>query len=235
MAFILHIETSTEICSAAISNDNGIVASKEHFIERSHAAILTSLIEEVIAQSNIDFADLNAVAVSKGPGSYTGLRIGVSTAKGICYALNIPLIAVDTLLIIAEMANAFTENITENTLFLPMIDARRMEVYTAVYNHHLDQKSPVSATIIDADTFVHFTPNQHLVFCGNGAEKCKEFVSHANAIFLTELYPSAKYMHNSAMQKYNSAEFENVAYFEPYYLKDFIATVPKNKVLGTFK
>jgi len=232
VAFILHIETSTEICSAAISSSEGVLAFKEHFIERSHAAILTSLIEEVIAESNIDFTNLHAVAVSKGPGSYTGLRIGVSTAKGICYALNIPLIAVDTLLIMAEMAQEKYNLPSEDVLFVPMIDARRMEVYSAIYDSSLNIVENVKANIIDENSFAEFLNKNRLVFCGSGSDKCKETLQNPNAYFLPEIFPSAKYMVSQANIKFNDKEFEDVAYFEPYYLKDFIATVPKNKVLG---
>ncbi|HXK81953.1 MAG TPA: tRNA (adenosine(37)-N6)-threonylcarbamoyltransferase complex dimerization subunit type 1 TsaB [Bacteroidales bacterium] len=231
MDYILNIETSTEICSASVSRGIKTISYREHFIERSHAAILTNLIADVMKESCIEFAQLSAVAVSKGPGSYTGLRIGVSTAKGICFALNIPLIAIDTLAIIADMAleNQHSEN--KDVLYIPMIDARRMEVYSAVYNKDLTKVRDVEANIIDNESFKEFN-NKALVFCGNGSDKCKDVISISDSIFLPNIFPSAKFMTKQAHQKFINQEFEDVAYFEPYYLKDFIATIPKNKVLG---
>jgi tRNA threonylcarbamoyladenosine biosynthesis protein TsaB len=231
LVYILNIETSTEICSASVSSGIKTISYREHFIERSHAAILTNLIAEVMQEAAIEYSQLSAVAVSKGPGSYTGLRIGVSTAKGICFAINRPLIAVDTLGIIAEMAREKYNSDAETLLYIPMIDARRMEVYSAVYNKDLTKVRDVEANIIDSESFKDFS-NNTLVFCGNGSDKCKGVISISDFIFLPDIFPSAKFMTKQAHQKFKNQEFEDVAYFEPYYLKDFIATIPKNKVLG---
>lgn len=232
MPQILHIETSTPICSAAISNSNGTIAYREYFVDKSHAAILTTLISEVLKEAKTEISKLKAVSISKGPGSYTGLRIGVSTAKGICYAAKKPLISCDTMQTIARMAKDKLSDDNANILYIPMIDARRMEVYTAIFNQQLEEIEPVSAKIIDSNSFNNLPENSKLIFCGNGAEKCKDIIQHPDAVFIENIFPSARFMGYQSALKLQNNDFENIAYFEPFYLKDFIATIPKNKVLG---
>lgn len=189
----------------------------------SHAEKLHPFIEEVIRQSNISFSDLNAVAVSKGPGSYTGLRIGVSAAKGLCYTLDIPLISVDTLQVLASSAKA-----EENSLIIPLLDARRMEVYGAVFNNNFEKIRETEAEIIDENSFSEFLKKGKTYFLGDGAEKCKKIITNKNAVFLEGHFPSSKNMVTFSTQKFNNSDFEDVAYFEPFYLKDFIAGKPKS-------
>lgn len=237
MATILNIETATEVCSVNLARNGEILIEKESSEGLNHSQLLTVFIEELFRESSFNPAKLDAVAVSKGPGSYTGLRIGVSVAKGLCYSLGIPLIAVGTLDALGKYAALHKESYVADSvdlaaaLFCPMIDARRMEVYTALFNANGDNVEPVSAKIIDENSFSGYL-NQHTVlFFGNGAEKCKPAVTHSNALFSGPLKASARFMINLAEEKYNKKEIEDVAYFEPFYLKNFIATIPKNKIL----
>ena len=228
MALILNIETSTEVCSVTISRNGELLYKKETLEGLSHSELLTVFIEELLAENNLKLNQLDAVAVSKGPGSYTGLRIGVSVAKGLCYGLEIPLIAVNSL----ETMGIYTAlNSNENMLFCPMIDARRMEVYTALYNSKGEELKPVSAEIIEEDFLADYLEDNKIMFFGNGAEKCKAQITHSNAIFDGPKKTSAQFMQKLTQEKYNKKEFEDVAYFEPFYLKNFIATIPKNKLL----
>ncbi len=228
MALILNIETSTEVCSVTISRNSELLYKKETLEGLSHSELLTVFIEELLAENNLKLNQLDAVAVSKGPGSYTGLRIGVSVAKGLCYGLEIPLIAVNSL----ETMGIYTAlNSNENMLFCPMIDARRMEVYTALYNSKGEELKPVSAEIIEEDFLADYLEDNKIMFFGNGAEKCKAQITHSNAIFDGPKKTSAQFMQKLTQEKYNKKEFEDVAYFEPFYLKNFIATIPKNKLL----
>lgn len=233
MAKILSIETSTGVCSVAYSENGNVVATKELFEANSHAAHLTLLIEELFTMDNTpSLEDIDAVAVSSGPGSYTGLRIGVSTAKGICYALNKPLIAIDSMHIMAYPLTNKDWNTTEQPhLFAPLMDARRMEVYTAVFDKDLNLKEEISAKIIDEESFISWLDANKVVFFGNGADKCKETLTHANAIFIDDCHPLAKNLAPMADKYYQEEKFEDVAYFEPFYLKDFVATTPKKKVI----
>ena len=226
MALILQIETSTISCSVALSLDGKTIASKELAERNVHASYLTLFIEEVMAQSGRSIGDLDAVAVSMGPGSYTGLRIGVSTAKGLCYALDIPLIAINTL---QAMTLGFMSSYNDHSvLFCPMIDARRMEVYAAVYNSQLDELLPVAARIIDENSFSDLLLDHKIVFFGDGAMKCLEaLAANPNALFVSEFLNSAKDLSFLAASKFERKEFEDVAYFEPFYLKDFLITQPK--------
>ncbi|NOR75449.1 MAG: tRNA (adenosine(37)-N6)-threonylcarbamoyltransferase complex dimerization subunit type 1 TsaB [Draconibacterium sp.] len=228
MALILNIETSTEVCSVTISENGKLLYIKETLEGLSHSELLTVFIEELFAENNLSLNELDAVAVSKGPGSYTGLRIGVSVAKGLCYGLEIPLIAVNSL---ETMGTNAALNSPENALFCPMIDARRMEVYTALYNKKGEEIKPVSAEIIEEDFLNEYLEDNKIRFIGNGAEKCKTKITHANAIFDGPLKTSAQFMQKLTEEKYNKKEFEDVAYFEPFYLKNFVATIPKNKLL----
>jgi tRNA threonylcarbamoyladenosine biosynthesis protein TsaB len=233
MAKILSIETSTGVCSVAYSENGKVVASKELFQINSHASNLTVLIEELFAQdSTPDMKDIDAVAVSSGPGSYTGLRIGVSTAKGICYALNKPVIAIDSMHILTQpLVNQEWESSKLPTVFCPLMDARRMEVYTAVFDKELNVLEAISAKIVDEETFAGLLKNNKVVFFGNGADKCKEVIKHENAIFVDDCHPLAKNLAPLAEKHFAKEKFEDTAYFEPFYLKDFVATTPKKKVL----
>jgi tRNA threonylcarbamoyladenosine biosynthesis protein TsaB len=237
MATLLNIETSTEVCSVNVSENGKLIAEKESLEGLNHSELLTVFIEELFKNNNLEMKAIDAVAVAKGPGSYTGLRIGVSVAKGLCYALEKPLIAISTL----DAMGVFTsqnpeqfhieKNDDENLLFCPMIDARRMEVYTSLYSLAGRQLEPVSAKIIDGDSFSEKLKQSKIAFFGNGAAKCANALDHPNALFKGPLKASARFMIKLAEEKYNKEEFENVAYFEPFYLKNFIATVPKNKIL----
>ena len=233
MALILCIETSTNICSVALSKDGRVFASKEEHQANSHAALLTVLIEEMMNKSGCKMDELDAVAVSGGPGSYTGLRIGVSVAKGICYALNKPLLAITSLQVLAKgMLEALPKNMEQAACMLcPMIDARRMEVYTVFFDGNLQQKGDVHAAIIDSDSFQEQLDKGKIIFAGNGAAKCSPVISHRNAVFLAEVFPLAAQMATLAPAAFDASRFENLAYFEPFYLKDFIATIPRRKVL----
>lgn len=224
MALILHIETATDTCSVAISQDSELL----HKIERSerniHASALTVFIEELLVFVQKDFKDLNAIAVSMGPGSYTGLRIGVSTAKGLCYALDIPLIAVNTL---HAMASGFINryfSVNAQTVFCPMIDARRMEVYAAIFNHEIKPLEDTAAVIVDENSFINYLNNYKVYFFGDGASKCEDILGqHLNARIIDDFKNSASDLVFIAHEKFNNQEFEDVAYFEPFYLKDFVA------------
>ena len=230
MSIILNIETSTSVCSVALSKGGKVIASRESPGERSHAALLTPYIEEVMKSSGISTEDLDGIAVSKGPGSYTGLRIGVSTAKGIAFALHKPLIAIGTLLCMAhglktEMSQLLIDS---NTLLCPMIDARRMEVYLALYDIDLNIKLEVRAEIINENSFRDILRDRKIVFFGDGVEKCKDVIRHENAVFVENFNPLASYLSDISYSCFLNKKFEDIAYFEPFYLKDFIATTPKN-------
>ena len=224
MAFILNIETSTTVCSVSISENDTLLASKEIDNGYSHAENLHVFIKELLTEINLNPNDLNAVAVSKGPGSYTGLRIGISSAKGLCYALNIPLISINTLQILANCI----ENKHEKYFYCPMLDARRMEVYTAVYDFNLNEDLPTEALIVDEQSIEKYKKYSSIYFFGDGMPKCKELLSALpNANFIEEVKPSAKNMVNLSYQKIINKQFEDVVYFEPFYLKDFMITSKK--------
>jgi tRNA threonylcarbamoyladenosine biosynthesis protein TsaB len=234
MALILNIETSTEVCSVSLAKDGMLLFKKESIEGMNHSRLLTVFIEDLFSENDIQINTIDAVAVSKGPGSYTGLRIGVSVAKGLCYGLNIPLISINSLEILASFAarNLAGFGLPINAsavLFCPMIDARRMEVYTALYNSKGEEIRPVSAEIINENFLSEFLENQKILFFGNGAEKCKNMINHQNALFEGPLTTSAEFMQITAEEKFKNQEFENVAYFEPFYLKNFVATIPRNK------
>jgi len=236
MALILNIETSTEVCSVSLAENGQLLFKKESLEGVNHSRLLTVFIEELFAENNININTLCAVAVSKGPGSYTGLRIGVSVAKGLCYGLNIPLISINSLEILGIFAarNHAKTNLANDeipVLFCPMIDARRMEVYTALYNGYGEEIRPVSAEIIDSDFLSELLENHKILFLGNGAKKCKNIIKHINAHFEGPITTSALFMQSISEEKFKNNEFENVAYFEPFYLKNFIATIPRNKLI----
>ncbi len=234
MALILNIETATRVCSVALSRDGSILTSKESNEQYSHSELITVFIQEVMKESEAKLEDINAVAISKGPGSYTGLRIGVSTAKGLCFALDKPLISIGTLQSMAYgmSKNPEIEKLEKNILFCPMIDARRMEVYAALYDINNKEVREVGADIIDENSFSEYLKNSKVIFFGDGAGKCKEILSvNPNAIFNDDVLPSSLHMVSLAEQKFREKQFEDLAYFEPFYLKDFIAGVPKVKGL----
>jgi tRNA threonylcarbamoyladenosine biosynthesis protein TsaB len=233
MTYVLYIETSGEICSVAISNEDVLLNSIESEEKQAHAAILTKQIEEVLNISKINIKDLSAVAVSKGPGSYTGLRIGVSTAKGICYAQNIPLIAINTLESLAkgilenERSNIEYLGFTESDFLCIMTDARRMEVYTALFNAEGKAVTETSAMIVDKTMHASVLKNYKIFFAGSGADKASTIIKHPNAVFLYGFKALASGMISAALKAFKNKNFENTAYFEPFYLKDFFATKAK--------
>jgi tRNA threonylcarbamoyladenosine biosynthesis protein TsaB len=216
MAIILNLETATKNCSVALAKEGKTIACKEIAEQNfSHAEKLHVFIEELLAENNLKFSDLNAIAVSQGPGSYTGLRIGVSSAKGFCYALNIPLIAIDTLQLLAKQIQI------EEGIIIPMIDARRMEVFTAIYDKNHQQIRNTLAEVIDENSYQEISEKIHLV--GDGTEKFKKTLTHEKFIFHSDvIFPSTKEMSELSFEKYKKSDFVDVAYFEPYYLKDFV-------------
>lgn len=225
MSVILSLETSTKVCSVSVFKDGQPLAYAETLIEKSHAEKITLLIEQVMQNARLVLADIDAVAISKGPGSYTGLRIASSTAKGLVYALEKKFIAVDTL---QSMAYGFKGL---GAMVCPMIDARRMEVYCAVYNSENTLLSPVEAKVIEGNVFEELMTNNTLIFCGDGAAKCKSLIQHSSAVFIDDVYPSAKNIGYVASEMYEKGEFADPVSFEPYYLKEFFFTKPKNQVL----
>ncbi len=233
MANILLIETSSPVCSVGLSADGSVVAMREASGNQSHSELVTIFIEEVLAEYGIAFSQLHAVAVSMGPGSYTGLRIGVSTAKGICYALDIPLIAIDTLSAMAEgMLHYIRPQAGEKHFFCPMIDARRMEVYTAVFDETKTVLEPVHALILEHESLGVWFGAGQVWLAGDGAHKSKEiWPNHPKLHILEQTLPSAKWMAKMAHEQYKMQQFANLAYFEPFYLKDFVAGIPRVKGL----
>ena len=232
MATLINIETSTEICSVALSTEGKIVWHKENYDGMSHSVSLAKFIEEMMDYAKKEGYKIDGVAVSCGPGSYTGLRIGVSTSKGLCYGLDVPLISVNTLEV---MANHVLKNneVGENSLLCPMIDARRMEVYTAFYDKSLCQKRETSADIIDENSYLDIKEN--VLFFGNGASKCQSALNRPNFKLIENVVPLAMDMVELSHAAFNQKKFEDVAYFEPFYLKEFVATVAKNKVFENNK
>lgn len=236
MAFIIIIETSTEVCSVALSKEGKLVDMIEAAEGQNHARLVSVFIQELLTKNWIKSEQISAVAVSRGPGSYTGLRIGVSTAKGICFAAKIPLIAIGTLEAMAKYVAAnrlhFGVGNDKPVLFCPMIDARRMEVYSMLYDEDGKMLKPISAEIIDETFLADELSGNRVVFFGNGSEKCKKIIPSPNAVFIDKIHASASYLCELAWQAYNRGQFEDVAYFEPFYLKDFVATVSKKNILG---
>jgi len=219
---LLYIETATEVCSVAIAKGEVVLSIEECCGGNMHAQQLMPLIDKALKKAKIDKQKIQSVALSIGPGSYTGLRIGTSTAKGFCYALDIPLIAVPTLQSIA--IGALGDNQWAPTcLVVPMIDARRMEVYTAIYNSQGEAVTDTQATIVDATTYSDLLQNQPLIFCGNGAAKCRPLYAHNPNAYFPEVLLSAKNMIVPALARYRKGQFENLAYIEPFYLKEFVA------------
>jgi tRNA threonylcarbamoyladenosine biosynthesis protein TsaB len=215
---ILNIETATKNCSVSLAKNGKTVLCKEIAEQGySHAEKLHVFIEEIIKDSGLTVKDLKAIAISKGPGSYTGLRIGVSTAKGLCYALGIPLIAIDTLQVLAQKVTQ------KDGLIVPMIDARRMEVYSAVFNHNHQKIKEVQAEVLTENSYAEIT--ETVYFVGDCQDKCQSVLTKDNFVFMPEIvFPSANEMSPISFEKFNKNEFEDVAYFEPFYLKDFMLT-----------
>jgi tRNA threonylcarbamoyladenosine biosynthesis protein TsaB len=221
MIYILNIETATRNCSVSISQNGQLLASKEIAeVGFSHAEKLHVFIEEILKTAQITFHDLSAIAVSKGPGSYTGLRIGVSAAKGFCYALDIPLIAIDTLQILARKLDV------QEGVIIPMIDARRMECYTAIFDSKFEKIRAIQAEIITEESYIDIQETIHLI--GDGAAKCKTILTNSKFVFHDDIeFPSAKEMSQMSYESYKKSDTVDVAYFEPFYLKDFMVTASK--------
>ncbi len=253
MALILNIETATTVCSVSLAKDGRLISLKEQNGDYSHAENLTLFIEDVCKQANVNLFQVDAIAISKGPGSYTGLRIGVSTAKGLCYSLDKPLIALDTLKYLSIAVSSRDVTVSSNeekssrnvtlsgvegrnfdgritSLFCPMLDARRMEVYCAIYDSDGNVLKETAAEIIDEHSFSDVLKTNKVIFFGDGASKCKEiFSKNSNAVFIDDIVPSAKDMVTLSEKAYNEKQFEDVAYFEPFYLKDFVAGKKKGE------
>ena len=231
MIRILCIDTATDICSVALSINGEPTDSLEATDDKSHARLISVLIKKLLSQNQLTTADLHAVAVSEGPGSYTGLRIGVSAAKGICYAKKIPLIAISTL---ESMAAGFIKthsDIQQDSILIPTLDARRMEIYYATFTKNLKQQSKDKPLVVNEDTFQEFKNESCVIIMGSGAHKCKATLRLTNAVYFSEAINKAKYMTAIANEQYKKQNFEDVAYFEPAYLKPFLATKSKKNLL----
>ncbi|MDF0716884.1 tRNA (adenosine(37)-N6)-threonylcarbamoyltransferase complex dimerization subunit type 1 TsaB [Muricauda sp. 334s03] len=225
MAIILHLETATTNCSVSISKDDEIVVLKENnAASYSHSEQLHLFIKEALEEASLSFSDLDAVAISKGPGSYTGLRIGVSSAKGLCFSLDLPLISVPTLQSMAHQLQ-----LKSDELVIPVLDARRMEVYSCVYDAAYKEVRDTRAEVINEESFTEYVSGNKVYIVGSGAEKCRGVLQHPNFVFDVSVVPSAKDMAPIAFKKYEAGQFEDVAYFEPYYLKDFVLQQKKKK------
>ncbi len=227
MALILNIDTSTSICSVALADSGEITTIKESNKGLNHSILLGTFIDEILCEKQLDVHQLDAVAVSMGPGSYTGLRIGVSMAKGLCFGAGKPLIAVPTL---QALASSVATEINENALYCPMLDARRMEVYTAFFDRENRTVVDTKAEIINADSFSNLLTEHKIYFFGNGSDKIRNILTSPNAHFIANVETSARHMTQLAEQLFTAQQFADVAYFEPFYLKDFIATTPKKKI-----
>lgn len=223
MAYVLNIETSTTNCSVALSQNGSVVAHKEdNSLEYSHAERLHVYIDEVLQTAKVSIDQLDAIAISKGPGSYTGLRIGVSAAKGLCYALDVPLISVPTLEALAHQVDA------PKGAVVAMLDARRQEVYSAIFDDHFSELRATEAEVLTPESYQELLESSPVYFIGNGVAKTKALIAHKNAYFIEDKLPSAQQMCALSFEKYKAKNFEDVAYFEPFYLKDFIA-IPSKK------
>ncbi|MBO2522549.1 MAG: tRNA (adenosine(37)-N6)-threonylcarbamoyltransferase complex dimerization subunit type 1 TsaB [Bacteroidetes bacterium] len=232
---ILCLETATPSCSVALVHNGEVLACEEDPKGQNHSEKITLFIDSVMKKAGISYNQLDAVAVSMGPGSYTGLRIGVSTAKGICYAVSKPLIAVETLEAMAyggKVVISSERSERRNLLLIPAIDARRMEVYAAIFDENVNKIKDTEAVIIDGNSFADLKKDHHLYLFGDGADKCAEIFANDDKItVIKDFYCSAKYMNTIAQQKFNNSEFVDVAYFEPFYLKDFVPGTPTIKGL----
>jgi tRNA threonylcarbamoyladenosine biosynthesis protein TsaB len=229
MALILSIETSTPICSIAIHKETDLLAKISIHREQSHSSILNPSIESILKFCNLNLSDLDAVAISKGPGSYTGLRIGTSTAKGLCYSLDIPLIGINTLEAMAKGVQVHA-SINNDHWLCPMLDARRMEVYTMLFSAKLEKIKDTHPLILDSESLNDQLTNNHIYFFGNGSNKFEDIKNHPNAHFIKNVNPDAQYIGELAFTRFENNEFEDLAYFEPFYLKEFRVTKPKSQL-----
>lgn len=230
MAYFLAIETATKVCSVAVFENTTLIALREEDGDYSHAENLAVFSDELMKECSIKAEQLSAIYVSKGPGSYTGLRIGVSFAKGLCYALKIPLISIETLESMAWGFNNKNKLDSKEYLICPMIDARRMEVYVALYQHDLVALKPIVAEVIDERSYEEILGRDEVYFIGDGAKKCSEVIQHEHANFSIKVFPSAAYLGQLGYDRFKAEKFEDVAYFEPFYLKEFIALKGKKLV-----
>ena len=226
MACILHIDTSTDVCSVAVSEDSHVIFEQEDHTGPNHAEQLGRFVDEALSFTDNHAIPFDAVAVSGGPGSYTGLRIGVSMAKGICYARNLKLISVPTLELLCVPV-LLREMVEEDALLCPMIDARRMEVYAGIYDRALHEVRPVGADVVTAETYKQWLDERPVYFFGGGAKKCMEAISQPNAHYIDGIEPIAKWMQPLAERRLLNGQTEDVAYYVPFYLKDFVAKMPK--------
>ncbi len=226
MSLILSIETATKACSVALHKNGALLGLQELLLEKSHSTHLAVMIEQLLSSCQVAKGDLEAIAVSKGPGSYTGLRIGVATAKGLCYALDKPLIGVNTLV---AMAHQMAEIPISVDYLCPMIDARRMEVYCIVVNKNLEVVSETNAVVVNEKSFQKWFEQGKMLFFGNGAEKCQQLLPPGKSIFITGHHPTAASLGPLAATKFDKGAFEDLSYFEPFYLKEFRAILPKGK------
>ncbi|MCR4921275.1 MAG: tRNA (adenosine(37)-N6)-threonylcarbamoyltransferase complex dimerization subunit type 1 TsaB [Bacteroidaceae bacterium] len=221
MSCILHIETSTSVCSVALSQDGAVLCHSEDMEGPSHAVSCGKFVQEALSFAESHAIPLDAVAVSRGPGSYTGLRIGASMAKGVCYGRRVPLIALPTLEVLCVPVLLYRDDMPDEALLVPMIDARRMEVYSAVYDRALREVRPIAADVVDETTYLPYLERGPVCFFGNGAAKCRETIRHPNALFLPDIHPLARHMCPLAERAVAREEYEDVAYFEPSYLKEY--------------
>ena len=231
MSCILHIDTSTDACSVAVSQDGAVIFHEEELEGPAHAQVIGGMVDEAISFTDSHAIPFDTVAVSSGPGSYTGLRIGASIAKGICYGRNLKLIAIPTLELLCVPV-LLGHELEDDALLCPMIDARRMEVYTALYTRALKPIVETEAKVIDTDSFKELLDLHPIYFLGNGAKKCEDVITHPNAHFIDGIRPLAKWMSPLAEKRHANEQFEDVAYFEPYYLKEFIAKKSKDLLHG---
>lgn len=230
MACILHIETSTKVCSVAVSQDSAVIFDQADFEGPNHATVCAPFVEEALSFAESHAIPLDAVAVSEGPGSYTGLRIGVSLAKGVAYGRGVPLLSVPTLKLLTVPLLLFREDLPEQALFVPMIDARRMEVYAGVFDRALHEVRPIGADVVDAETYKQWLDERPVYFFGNGAAKCMAAINHPNAHLIEGIEPLAKWMQPLAERRLLNEQTEDVAYFEPFYLKDYVAKMPRKLI-----
>ena len=229
MSTIIHIETATAVCSVALSRNGEILQYKESDVPQSHSSKLGVFVEEIMQYVRQNNIKIDAISVSSGPGSYTGLRIGVSQAKGLSYGLDVPLIAIPTHKIMAQQVK---DSVGSSALLCPMIDARRMEVYATFFDNDLNIVRDTAADIVGEESYLELLGEHQVVFLGNGADKCKDVITHSNAVFIDNIKPKATSMVVLADKAFEAKDFVDVAYFEPFYLKEFVATVPRNKVIN---
>ena len=231
MACIVEIETSTDVCSVAVSENGQCLYHEEDFSGPNHASVLGGYVQDAVSFADSHGIPLDAVAVSCGPGSYTGLRIGVSLAKGLCYGRNLKLISVPTLELLC-VPLLLSERVAEDALLCPMIDARRMEVYAEIFDRALHPLRGIKAEVVDAHSYDEYLEQHQVCFFGNGSGKCRDIITSSNALFIDDVYPLAKHMMPLAEKRFLDGKFEDVAFFEPFYLKVFVAIKSKNPLMA---